>query len=167
MPNLDPLNTFITRSVARTVIKCMVISRITLIRDFTYKFANHQHLSWANPGACIACLQNCLLCLLSLCLSIPQLSVPQIDSQREEHLSSYICGLSNTSSYALFIIFHQRLSKLNCSPSFNTIFPKLYEEYNIRFKMENDIKRDKIDLSQKHISSNKNKGKHLKVSKPK
>lgn len=33
--------------------------------------------------------------------------------------------------------------------------------------MENDIKRDKIDLSQKHISSNKNKGKHLKVLKPK
>lgn len=38
MPNLDTLDTFITRSIAHTTINCKVIISITLIQDFTYKF---------------------------------------------------------------------------------------------------------------------------------
>lgn len=65
--------------------------------------------------------------------------------------------------YHLFLEFVK--TELYVSSSFTTVFPNLYEEYNFQFKVEDDIKRDKMDFSQKHILSNKNRGEHLNILK--
>lgn len=53
MPNLTIPDTFITRSIANTAINCKVIISTILTRGFTYKFANHLHLTRANIAVCI------------------------------------------------------------------------------------------------------------------
>lgn len=93
MPNLAILDTFITKSVANMATHWKVIFSTILIQGFTYKFANHLHLSWASIVVCIVLSQkyhSILSAFLSPYLSIAQLSASQIHYQEEDRMSSYI-----------------------------------------------------------------------------
>lgn len=117
MPNLTILDTFITRSIANIAINCKVISSTILIRQFhlqickSFAFNMGQHCVLYCTFLEISPYPVCLSLSLSLHSIVVNLSswLPR----GRPYVKLYISGPSSISSYALFIIFLQRLLKLN------------------------------------------------------
>lgn len=127
MPNLTIPDTFITRSIANTAINCKVIISTILTRGFhlqickSFAFNMGQHCGLYYTFLEISLYPVGLSLSLSLHSIVVNLSSWLPRGRLEVKL--YTSGPSSISSYALFIIFLQRLLKLNYTFLFLYYFP--------------------------------------------